>query len=95
MSGADGNSSLCKQVFNRNDVSILDATQKVVIFGGGSFGTAVGAALARQKADLDVTMLLRDPYVCQDINTLHRNRRYLDVRSAMAHLPGVLNVPDA
>lgn len=72
--------SVCKQVFNRNDVSILEATQKVVIFGGGSFGTAVGAALARQKADLDVTMLLRDPYVCQDINTLHRNRRYLDVR---------------
>ena len=69
-----------QQVFNRNDVSILEATQKVVIFGGGSFGTAVGAALARQKADLDVTMLLRDPYVCQDINTLHRNRRYLDVR---------------
>lgn len=67
------------QVFNRHDGSILEATQKVVIFGGGSFGTAVGAALARQKADLDVTMLLRDPYVCQDINTVHRNRRYLDV----------------
>ena len=72
--------TLDTQVGNRQDVSILEATQKVVIFGGGSFGTAVGAALARQKADLDVTMLLRDPYVCQDINTLHRNRRYLDVR---------------
>lgn len=72
------------QVFNRHNGTTLEATQKVVIFGGGSFGTAVGSALARQKADLNVTMLLRDPYVCQDINTLHRNRRYLDVRVCLA-----------
>lgn len=68
------------QVVSKNDGSILEATRKVVVFGGGSFGTAVGAALARQKADLDVTLLLRDPYVCQDINMLHCNRRYLEVR---------------
>ena len=59
----------------------------MVIFGGGSFGTAVGAALARQKSDLDVTMLLRDPYVCKDINSLHCNRRYLEVRETRHRQP--------
>lgn len=65
---------------NRDDSAVVEATTKVVVFGGGSFGTAVGAALARQKGDLNVTLLLRDPYVCQEINTLHCNRRYLEVR---------------
>ena len=35
----------------------------MVVFGGGSFGTAIGCALARQKPDLTVTLLLRDPQV--------------------------------
>lgn len=65
------------KVFNKDDASVLDATTKVVVFGGGSFGTAVGAALARQKPDLDVTLLLRDSQVCRNINSLHRNSRYL------------------
>ena len=33
------------------------------MFGGGSFGTAIGCALARQKPDLAVMLLLRDPQV--------------------------------
>lgn len=56
---------------------------QVVVFGGGSFGTAMATALARQKRDLDVVMLLRDPYVCRDINMKHVNSRYLEAR-----LPG-------
>jgi glycerol-3-phosphate dehydrogenase (NAD+) len=52
---------------------------QVVVFGGGSFGTAMGCALARQKSQLDVTLLLRDPYVCRDINEQHVNTRYLKV----------------
>lgn len=59
---------------------MLTSTTKVVVFGGGSFGTAVGAALARQKADMAVTMLLRDPYVCREINDHHCNARYLKVQ---------------
>ncbi len=35
-----------------NDV--LDKLEKVVVFGGGSFGTAMGVCLARQKKDLQV-----------------------------------------
>lgn len=69
------------KVLNKDDASVVQATTKVVVFGGGSFGTAMGAALARQKHDLNVTLLLRDPHVCHDINSLHRNCRYLEVRA--------------
>lgn len=51
--------------------------EKVVIFGGGSFGTAIGVALARQHPALKVVLLLRDPYLCKDINETHCNTRYL------------------
>jgi len=57
------------------------------VFGGGSFGTAIGCALARQKPDLVVTLLLRDPRVCADINTLHVNTRYLKARAAAKPRP--------
>ncbi|KAK9810164.1 hypothetical protein WJX72_005939 [[Myrmecia] bisecta] len=60
-----------------DSVCVLQRTDKVVVFGGGSFGTAMGVALARQKRDLNVTLLLRDPYVCKDINNTHVNTRYL------------------
>ena len=52
---------------------------QVVVFGGGSFGTAMASALARQKQSLEVVMLMRDPYVCRDINHSHMNARYLQV----------------
>jgi glycerol-3-phosphate dehydrogenase (NAD+) len=53
---------------------------QVVVFGGGSFGTAMAASLANQKQDMDVVLLLRDPGLCSDINLLHLNSRYLPVR---------------
>ena len=64
----------------RGSASALDATSKVAVFGGGSFGTAMAVALARQKAELDVCMLLRDPALCADINSKHENARYLPGR---------------
>lgn len=66
---------------NGNGICALDATDKVVVFGGGSFGTAMAVSLARQKRDLNVMMLIRDPYVCRDINKAHVNSRYLQVRA--------------
>lgn len=51
--------------------------EKIVIFGGGSFGTAMGVALARSHPDLQVSLLLRDAYLCRDINEKHCNSRYL------------------
>lgn len=57
----------------------LQGTDKVVVFGGGSFGTAMGASLAGQRPDMEVVLLLRDPYLCLDINTKHCNTKYLKV----------------
>lgn len=51
--------------------------EKVVVFGGGSFGTAMGVALARSRPEIQVVLLLRDAYLCRDINELHCNTRYL------------------
>ncbi len=62
-------------------VSPIQAARKVVVFGGGSFGTAMGCALARKKPGLDVVLLLRDPQLCEEINTQHCNAKYLKVRS--------------
>lgn len=47
------------------------ADVQVAVFGGGSFGTAIGCALARQKPDLTVTLLLRDPQVPPATGHLH------------------------
>ena len=69
---------------DQNGVHVLDKTEKVVVFGGGSFGTAMGVALARQRSTLNVALLLRDAYVCRDINNTHTNTRYLPV-SASQH----------
>lgn len=83
------------KVFKRpqNGLHVLDKTDKVVIFGGGSFGTAMGVALARQRSSLSVSLLLRDAYVCRDINSQHENTRYLPVCQAscpQVHSVGVL-----
>ncbi|KAK9908822.1 hypothetical protein WJX75_003354 [Coccomyxa subellipsoidea] len=60
-----------------NGASLIGRLEKVVVFGGGSFGTAMACALASQKSQLKVTLLLRDPYVCKGINERHVNTRYL------------------
>ncbi|KAJ1288668.1 hypothetical protein BS78_02G105300 [Paspalum vaginatum] len=52
----------------RNHSDVLEATRKVVVLGGGSFGTAMAAHVAAKKADLEVAMLLRDDLVCRSIN---------------------------
>ncbi|KAK0593258.1 hypothetical protein LWI29_033722 [Acer saccharum] len=54
----------------------LERTKKVVVLGGGSFGTAMAAHVANKKNQLEVYMLVRDPLVCQSINETHRNPRY-------------------
>jgi len=45
----------------------------VVVLGGGSFGTAMAAHVAAKKADLEVSMLLRDDLVCRSIHNIHIN----------------------
>ena len=45
-----------------------------MVLGGGSFGTAMAAHVARNKVDMEVSMLLRDSDVCRAINETHFNR---------------------
>ncbi|KAJ3669393.1 hypothetical protein LUZ60_011343 [Juncus effusus] len=61
---------------SRNKSDILEKTKKVVVLGGGSFGTAMAAHVASKKAEMKVSMLLRDDYVCQSINETHFNSKY-------------------
>jgi glycerol-3-phosphate dehydrogenase (NAD+) len=50
---------------------------KVVVFGGGSFGTALSNVLALHEKNLDIVLLVRDHVLAEDINDLHCNTRYL------------------
>ena len=60
-----------------NDEDVLSNTKKVTIMGGGSFGTAMGTLLARNKNDLDVVLLMRNEQEVETINATNRNMKYL------------------
>lgn len=64
---------------NGNGRGELESINKVSVLGGGSFGTAMGTALARQREDLEVIMLLRDQGLVDDINNRRDNTKYLKV----------------
>ncbi|XP_078169137.1 NAD-dependent glycerol-3-phosphate dehydrogenase family protein isoform X1 [Carex rostrata] len=61
---------------SRNKSDVLEKTRKVVVLGGGSFGTAMAAHVASKKSEMEVSMLLRDHHVCQSINDTHINSKY-------------------
>ena len=64
---------------HQNGISEIDLVSKVAVFGGGSFGTAMGVALARKKESLKVQLLLRNAQLVKDINEKHVNTKYLPV----------------
>jgi NADPH-dependent glutamate synthase beta subunit-like oxidoreductase len=57
----------------------VKAAKKVVVFGGGSFATAMAVIAARAQPQAQVVMLLRDEAVRDDINYRQMNNRYLRV----------------
>ncbi|KAF4380080.1 hypothetical protein F8388_018204 [Cannabis sativa] len=61
---------------NKAKTDVLERTNKIVVLGGGSFGTAMAAHVAERKSQLEVNMLVRDPQVCQSINENHYNCKY-------------------
>ncbi|KAG5064027.1 hypothetical protein JHK85_005210 [Glycine max] len=61
---------------SKANTDVLQRTNKVVVLGGGSFGTAMAAHVANRKAELEVIMLVRDPQVCLSINERHCNCKY-------------------
>ncbi|XP_075668061.1 glycerol-3-phosphate dehydrogenase [NAD(+)] 2, chloroplastic isoform X2 [Castanea sativa] len=62
---------------SKTKIDVLERTNKVVVLGGGSFGTAMAAHVADRKAQLEVHMLVRDPQVCRSINENNFNCKYL------------------
>lgn len=60
----------------RKATNALHKTRKVVVLGGGSFGTAMAVLLARNKSEMQVSLLLRDASLCDSINTNHVNSKY-------------------
>jgi glycerol-3-phosphate dehydrogenase (NAD+) len=68
---------------------------QVCVLGGGSFATAMGAAIARRKATLDVVMLLRRESVCEHINNTNENSRYLPGIKLPPNLRATTNAQEA
>ena len=62
---------------NSKKEDVLATTKKVAVMGGGSFGTAMATLLARNKADLDVVILVRSEADAESINEDHKNAKYL------------------
>ncbi|KAL6839080.1 hypothetical protein ACP4OV_031134 [Aristida adscensionis] len=79
----------------RNRSDVLEATRKVVVLGGGSFGTAMAAHVAAKKADLEVAMLLRDDLVCRSINHSHFNCKYLPEHRLPENIVATTSATDA
>ncbi|KAL3365630.1 hypothetical protein AABB24_010649, partial [Solanum stoloniferum] len=61
---------------SRAKTDVLERTNKIVVLGGGSFGTAIAAHVATRKSPLEVNVLVRDPEVCRSINEEHHNCKY-------------------
>eukprot|EP00271_Cylindrocystis_brebissonii_P000032 TRINITY_DN10036_c0_g2_i2.p1 TRINITY_DN10036_c0_g2~~TRINITY_DN10036_c0_g2_i2.p1 ORF type:complete len:762 (+),score=76.61 TRINITY_DN10036_c0_g2_i2:665-2950(+) len=63
------------RLLNSREENALTTTTKVVVLGGGSFGTAVGVLLARNKATMDVVLLMRSAEQCEDVNQHNTNKK--------------------
>ncbi|XP_052161967.1 glycerol-3-phosphate dehydrogenase [NAD(+)], chloroplastic [Oryza glaberrima] len=79
----------------RNRSDVVETTRKVVVLGGGSFGTAMAAQVAAKKADLEVSMLLRDDLVCRSINHSHINCKYLPDHRLPENITATTSASDA
>ncbi|XP_010931379.1 glycerol-3-phosphate dehydrogenase [NAD(+)] 2, chloroplastic isoform X1 [Elaeis guineensis] len=74
---------------------VLERTKKVVVLGGGSFGTAMAAHVASKKAEMEVAMLVRDVDVCRDINETHFNSKYFPEHKLPENIIATTNAKDA
>ncbi|XP_074584157.1 glycerol-3-phosphate dehydrogenase [NAD(+)] 2, chloroplastic [Curcuma longa] len=74
---------------------VLERTKKVVVLGGGSFGTAMAAHVASRKAGMEVSMLLRDSDVCRAINETHFNFKYFPEHKLPENIMATTSAKDA
>ena len=77
------------------DESVLRRAKKVAIMGGGSFGTAMGTLLARNKEDLDVVILMRNADDAKALNEQHRNVKYLPTYDLPKHIRATTDAAEA
>ncbi|PIA37429.1 hypothetical protein AQUCO_03000186v1 [Aquilegia coerulea] len=77
------------------DDDVLNRTKKVVVIGGGSFGTAMAAHVANNKSDMEVNMLLRDSRVCDSINQHHFNCKYFPEHKLPHNVVATMNAKAA
>ncbi|XP_072968926.1 glycerol-3-phosphate dehydrogenase [NAD(+)] 2, chloroplastic isoform X1 [Typha angustifolia] len=80
---------------SKNKSDVLEKTKKVVILGGGSFGTAMAAHLASKKAEMEVSVLVRDPHICRAINETHFNCNYFPEYKLPENIIATTNAKDA
>ena len=66
---------------------------KVVIFGSGSFGTAMATAVARNGHE--VVVLSRSEEIAAGINEQHRNLKYLSEFELLPNISSTCNAADA
>lgn len=78
---------------NRFDDQDFLHSQKVVILGGGAFGTAMAAHVAQKG--VDVTIAIRDPAVRDFINKRSINPKYLSEYDLPGHLRACTDASEA
>ena len=71
-----------------------DTINKVCIFGGGSFGTAIATLLAKKYPQAEIHIIVRNEEQCSSINNEHRNSRYLTVRKDVLPIDALLHGTD-
>ncbi|KAL3622040.1 Threonine aldolase [Castilleja foliolosa] len=80
---------------SRAKTDVLERTNKVVVLGGGSFGTAMAAHVANRKAQLEVHMLVRNPEICQSINENNVNSKYFPAHKLPENVIATTDAKDA
>ncbi|OAY83494.1 Glycerol-3-phosphate dehydrogenase (NAD(+)) 2, chloroplastic, partial [Ananas comosus] len=80
---------------SKNNSDVLERTRKVVVLGGGSFGTAMAAHVASKKAEMEVSMLVRDAHICRAINENHFNCKYFPQHKLPENIVATTNAKDA
>jgi glycerol-3-phosphate dehydrogenase (NAD+) len=71
-----------------DEKNVNDSPRQVVVFGGGTFGTAVGTLFARNGHK--VCLMVRREHRCASINESHKNPDYLSEYTLLDNITAVM-----